>query len=76
MSWYKLGRAIDPEARVKSYNPIYPFPTVLLHTIAVRDMICAEAYLHKRFAEHRTNGEWFNLPKAAVDWLLTIPEIR
>lgn len=65
--WYKIGRTTNVENRIKGIE--LPFKTEVLHTIPTSDTVWAEAYLHKKFAEKRLNGEWFKLLSRDVAWL-------
>lgn len=53
----KIGMALDPEERLKELQVAYPYRLRLTHTI--EGGRARELALHKRFAEHRLAGEWF-----------------
>lgn len=69
---YKIGKAQNVDNRVAQISPKTPLPVSLIHSIESDDMTWVERWLHQRFANYRANGEWFNLPAAALSWLLDI----
>lgn len=62
----KLGRAEDPEHRVKQLQTGNP---ELLEVFATTTAI-SEAELHTRYAEYRFRGEWFDLPLGVYTQLI------
>lgn len=61
---YKIGIAIDPEKRRAGLTPTkLPIPndSKVVHEIKTDNAVRLEQYLHGRFANKRTYGEWFNL---------------
>lgn len=59
---YKIGRAADPSARIKSLLIANP-KLALIHTIG-RDI---EGYLHKKYRSKMVSREWFDLSKQDVE---------
>lgn len=55
----KIGRAVDVAERLSSLQTSHAAPLRVL--AAVRVIMEAERVLHRRFAEHRLQGEWFRL---------------
>ena len=78
----KIGRAADPEKRIRDLNVGAPVPLRLVRVIAGNSH--EEAQLHRRYRAQRLHGEWFTWsddmmatevepPKAsAVDELLSL----
>lgn len=61
---YKIGIAIDPEKRRAGLTPTkLPIPndSKVVHEIKTDNAVRLEQYLHGRFADKRTHGEWFKL---------------
>jgi hypothetical protein len=65
----KIGRTINLQSRLHSIGLQLPFKVELLHTIKVSDPVKAERFLHKKFADCRTNGEWFLLSIEQINWI-------
>jgi len=63
---YKIGLSKDVAKRVEHLNKQSPFKILLVHAIATSDMDRLECYFHKRFADSRVNGEWFELTESAI----------
>lgn len=63
---FKIGRSGDLERRIRSIGVSMPERLELVHSIRTDDPSGIEAYWHRRFAERRRNGEWFQLTRADV----------
>lgn len=66
---YKIGRAANPENRLRTFNVKLPFPVHFEHVIKCADMYQQESMLHKLFVNQRVNGEFFNLSSADVSFI-------
>jgi hypothetical protein len=63
---YKIGKADVVERRARQIAVHLPEELELVHAISTDDAYGIEAYWHKRFAEKRRGGEWFELTAADV----------
>ncbi len=54
----KIGRSIDPTSRFNAIRTMSPDALVFLGSVP--EKVYSEADLHKKFAEHRKHGEWFD----------------
>lgn len=59
--FFKIGRALDLNNRVKTFHVKLPFKINLHHSFKCDDYVQAEKTLHDCFAESRIDGEWFAL---------------
>jgi Meiotically up-regulated gene 113 len=59
--FYKIGKAVDLDKRLRRIKLQLPYPVELVHSIEARNPRKIEHHWHKRFADKRTNGEWFLL---------------
>jgi Meiotically up-regulated gene 113 len=58
---FKIGKANLVEQRTRQVAVKLPEDLELIHAISTDDAYGIEAYWHKRFAEKRRGGEWFEL---------------
>ncbi len=58
---YKIGKADIVGRRTRQIAVQLPEELELIHSISTDDAYGIEAYWHKRFAEKRRGGEWFEL---------------
>lgn len=58
---YKIGRTNSMGRRGSELAIKIPVPPKTIHSIETDDAVGVEAYWHKRFANKRGEGEWFEL---------------
>jgi hypothetical protein len=63
---YKIGRSSSVGRREWELGIKIPIPPSTIHSIETDDPSGVEAYWHRRFAEKRGEGEWFNLSAADI----------
>src|SRR6266851_8011456 len=59
--FYKVGRSNAVGRRQYELGIQLPEKAILVHSIATDDTPGIEGYWHRRFADRRRNGEWFEL---------------
>lgn len=65
----KIGRTIDPAARIKTYQTAHPRPLRFTVIIASLAPIEDERQIHERFHALRLQGEWFRDAQDLLDWI-------
>jgi hypothetical protein len=65
--YYKIGRSNDGGRRQYEIRLQMPEPVKVLWEIKTDDPEGVEAYRHRRFADRRKGGEWFDLRKDEVE---------
>ena len=58
---YKIGLTNHPAVRLNRFDVVLPFKIELVHIMLTDDTAALERYLHRRYAEKRKQGEWFDL---------------
>lgn len=65
--YFKIGRTVDLDTRVKQLKIQLPFAADLEHSIECQAHEESEKYWHERFQGLRVNGEWFALTPEALE---------
>ena len=66
---YKIGKAKNPENRLKTFTVKLPFHVEYVCTIRTVDMRELEQALHEQFADKRIDGEWFDLATEDIEYI-------
>lgn len=66
---YKIGCSSKPDTRLKAFSKLFPFSVNCEVLIKTENMNKLESDLHQRFADKRSNGEWFRLSAEDVDYI-------
>ena len=64
--WYKIGKSITPEVRVKDLGILLPFKIHVIGVFRAEDHTLLERTLHEIYSDNRINGEWFEFTKKGV----------
>lgn len=67
--YYKIGQTNDIKRRIGQISPKLPFEVEVLCVIPTNNAHKLEADLHNLYKEKRTNGEWFELNEADVEYI-------
>lgn len=61
--WYKIGKSITPEVRIKDLGILLPFKIHIIGVWAAQNHHSMETALHEMYDHCRINGEWFEFSK-------------
>ena len=65
----KIGRTIDPLARIKGYQTAYPRPLRYALLLPTLTPYADERELHQRFHDHLIQGEWYREAPEVIEWM-------
>lgn len=74
--WYKIGKSRDAHIRVFDLGVLLPFQISVIEVVRCDAYDYVEKHLHREFAEHRINGEWFHFDPDTVNAVCTAMELR
>ena len=57
--WYKIGKSITPEVRIKDLGILLPFKISVICVWKAENHHLLEKTLHELYAKNKINGEWF-----------------
>jgi hypothetical protein len=73
--WYKIGKSITPEIRIKDLGILLPFKLQVIGVWKAKNHHLMEKALHEMYSASRINGEWFEFTgKDAYQVFNNIPE--
>lgn len=72
---FKIGLSNRVELRASTIARQNSYPVEIVHVIPVSNTKKLEALLHRRYADYRVHGEWFELPLIAVKQIKQISEV-
>lgn len=73
--WYKIGKSITPEVRVKDLGILLPFKIKVIGLWKAENHHLMESTLHDIYSKNRINGEWFEFTGDDIGILISsIPE--
>lgn len=67
--YYKIGRTINPDNRLKTFTVKLPFEVEYVCVIKTENMFDLEKELHGYFQHKRVNGEWFDLKPHDIEFI-------
>lgn len=71
----KIGVAENPDKRLKEISTGCPFKPEIIATKQLGKLCyLVERYLHIKYVDKSTNGEWFELEEADIEYIKSTPE--
>lgn len=68
--WYKIGKSITPEVRVKDLGILLPFKIKVYGIWKAENHHLMESSLHEIHSKNRINGEWFEFTSEELGRLI------
>jgi len=73
--WYKIGKSISPEIRIKDLGILLPFKIKVLSVWKAENHHLMEKTLHEIYKDKRINGEWFEFTRPEIHGVIeSVPE--
>jgi hypothetical protein len=74
-NWYKIGKSITPEVRIKDIGILLPFRIKVMSVWKAENHHLMESTLHDIYSKNRINGEWFEFTGDDIGKLIeSIPD--
>lgn len=70
--FYKIGRTVKIQDRFRQFAAALPFKCEFVFHIPTLEMCSLESRLHRKFADKRKNGEWFDLNEADLKYIRSL----
>ncbi len=70
--YYKIGRTFKMQHRFRQFACALPFKCEFIFHIPTVEMSTLELRLHKKFADKRKKGEWFDLNDADLKYIRSL----
>jgi hypothetical protein len=74
--YYKIGKSVNPEVRIKTLGVVLPFEITPIHLIECQNHHRVERDLHMKYNLKRTAGEWFKLEPADIKYIKSLKHVR
>lgn len=68
--WYKIGKSITPEVRIKDLGILLPFKIKVYGVWQAKNHHLMESTLHEIYNKNRINGEWFEFTGEEIGKLI------
>lgn len=68
--WYKIGKSIKPEVRIKDLGILLPFKIKVYSVWIAKNHHLMESSLHEIYSNNRINGEWFEFTGEEIGKLI------
>lgn len=69
---FKIGRTRNLKSRMSGLRTSSATLFELIHSFRTSDSLKTEEFLHEKFAAARLHGEWFELSRESVAWLISL----
>lgn len=69
-NWYKIGKSVTPEVRVKDLGILLPFKIKVYSIWKAENHHLMESTMHEMYSGNRINGEWFEFSGEEIGKLI------